>query len=164
MYTPPAVSVSEPQRIPAWPGWVALAGWLAACGASVAAYPFLPETVAIHWSGLGEPDGFGPRLTLVLLMPIMIPMAAGLLLLIGWVCHKEWQNQGGWWIGKYMMLFSLSVEALMLLGHGLLLAYNLGWDVRVGVWMAVGVIVFLVVTLGGWVWAMWSSVRQIRSA
>lgn len=55
--------------------------WLAACAATAALYPQLPDRVPIHWNVAGEPDRFGPRwqVAITLLLPVGIYALMGVL-------------------------------------------------------------------------------------
>lgn len=61
-----------------------LAAWIAA----LAAYPYLPEKVPIHWNLRGEVDGYGQKQWAVFLTPAVMVGLFGLFRVLPWLSPK----------------------------------------------------------------------------
>jgi uncharacterized membrane protein len=116
------------------PGLLALA---AALGFGLWALPSLPDQVASHWGLSGEPDGWSSKGTLVYLLPLF---GVGIALLLGVVPRIDPRKASFELHGStYWTLANASIVVLAGV-HVELIAYNLGWPVRINqiVGIAVG--------------------------
>jgi uncharacterized membrane protein len=116
------------------PGLLALA---AALGFGIWALPSLPDQVASHWGLSGEPDGWSSKGTLVYLLPLF---GVGIALLLGVVPRIDPRKASFELHGStYWTLANASIVVLAGV-HVALIAYNLGWPVRINqiVGIAVG--------------------------
>lgn len=121
---------------------------LAGIVASALAYPLLPEQVASHWGINDQPDGFTSRFWGVALMPLVTLGMALLFLLIPAIDPLKANIEQ--FRGTFNAFITLMV-AFMLYIHGLTLAYNLGFPVRMSLGMipAMGLLfVFIGILIG----------------
>jgi uncharacterized membrane protein len=99
---------------------------------SALAYPLLPEQVASHWGINDQPDGFTSRFWGVALMPLVTIGMALLLLAIPAIDPLKANIEQ---FRGYLNAFIVLLVAFMLYIHGLTLAYNLGYPVRMSLGM-----------------------------
>ncbi len=107
--------------------------------ASVVLYPNLPATVPVHWNLLGQPNGYGSRLQLVLGGPLLV---AAIWLLLVWLSrldprrvrgpaveageHSHDDQDGSYWtvIQTVVALLAVLHVAVLLVAAGLLQGIN----------------------------------------
>jgi len=122
------------------PGFAAI---LIAWAFSLWAYPHLPARVATHWGVGGAPDGWSSREFLVFVVPgigVLLGLLLAFLPLIDPRRKEATRNAP-----TYGTLVS---AALLLLAaiQGIMVAYNLGWPIRIPTLVPVGVgILFAVI-------------------
>ncbi|HEX9106887.1 MAG TPA: SdpI family protein [Longimicrobiales bacterium] len=106
-----------------WLGAVVVA---AEAAFALAAWPHLPERVVVHWSASFQPDGWGSRLGLVGLPPLI---ALGLWLLLPLLRridprranYERWEPT--FWLLLNVLLLLTAIMDVALVG------YNLGWPI-----------------------------------
>ena len=109
---------------------------------SLLVYPGLPSRVAIHFNAAGQVDGYGPRLTAVLLLPLVMLGLRALFAVLPLIDPKRENYQ------RFSDTYWLMVNGLLLfLGvlHVALLAYALGAPLRIDRVVAVALGVLFVV-------------------
>jgi uncharacterized membrane protein len=97
---------------------------------SAVVYRLLPERVAVHWNILGQPDGYGSKLQLVLFGPLAIAGVWALMLVLSRMDPRRAErraakvDEGGLdeTEGSYWTVIHLVVVALALLHGAILLA------------------------------------------
>ncbi|QGN06652.1 DUF1648 domain-containing protein [Halorhabdus sp. CBA1104] len=104
-------------------GWRRLSWTIVALTAvgGVAAWPRLPEEMAIHFTAGGSPDNFVPRAVGILLMPAVMVLTMGILRAGMRLDPPE--NH------RVPQVVAVSTLAFMGVLHGLVLAWNLGYPV-----------------------------------
>lgn len=110
--------------------------------ASAWAYPRLPPRVAFHWGLGGQPNGYSPKLLVVVLLPAMVLAMRGLFSVLPRIDPKGENYQ------KFSSTYWLILNGLILfmgLVHLATLAYGLGAPVRMDRVVAAGVWVLLMV-------------------
>jgi uncharacterized membrane protein len=82
----------------------------AALAATVIAWPYLPETIPIHWNLHGRPDGYGPRWEIFLIGPGSMAAMMMLTWLLPWLSPRNFQVDAfrSTYRQVMLMLFSLS--------------------------------------------------------
>jgi uncharacterized membrane protein len=104
---------------------------------SLAAYPYLPEQVPLHWNFRGEPDRWGSPLVGAFVMPLS---AIGVWLLLLGLPRIDPRRANYARFGEtYWRVVNLSMLFFVFL-HGIALAASLGWNVAMDrvIWLAVG--------------------------
>jgi len=116
--------------------WFGLVIAALAVAVSLWAYPQLPPTVATHWNVRGEADGFSSRLVAVSIMPLVILGMTGLFNVLPRLDPRR-ANYGKF-IGTYWLIAN-AVILFILIGHGMIVATGLGYPVKIGRTMPIGV-------------------------
>lgn len=116
--------------------WFGLVIAALAVALSVWAYPQLPPTVATHWSLNGTPDNFSSRAWAIAIIPIVLVVMTGLFNVLPKIDprHANYAK----FLSTYW-LFANSIIVFMLVVHALILASGLGYPVKIGRLMPVGV-------------------------
>ncbi|MGH7134389.1 MAG: SdpI family protein, partial [Pirellulales bacterium] len=91
---------------------------VAAWAAALAAYPYLPENVPIHWNIRGEVDGYGQKQWAVFLTPGVMMALLGLFRVLPWLSPKPFTLDT--FRGTYEFAVALTM-GLMAYIHGLML-------------------------------------------
>ena len=122
------------------PGLVALA---AAMAFGIWALPDLPAQVASHWGLSGKPDGWSSKETLVYLLPLF---GAVMALLLAFVPRIDPRRESFALHGSTYWTVANAVVIVLAGVHVALIAYNLGWPVRINqvVGIAVGGLFILI--------------------
>lgn len=88
-------------------------------------YPHLQATVPLHWDIHGQPNGYGPRIVLVLLGAGMLVFTGLLAAVLPWLSPKNFSIEEFaptfWRINLYLLLFMFYLDCTMLwgaAGHG----------------------------------------------
>ncbi|GAB6933962.1 SdpI family protein [Calditerricola satsumensis] len=110
--------------------WLGVVLFVVATAISVVAYPFLPETVPIHWNMQGEADGFAPKAVALALTPALILVFAGLLRILPAIDPKREQVRR--FERSYRTVVNL-ILTLLLVIHAMVVANGAGWSVDVSV-------------------------------
>lgn len=110
--------------------WLGVVLFVVAAAISVVAYPFLPETVPIHWNLRGEADGFAPKAVALALTPALILVFAGLLRFLPAIDPKREEIRR--FERSYHMAINL-ILTLLLVIHAMVVANGAGWSVDVSV-------------------------------
>lgn len=110
--------------------WLGVVLFVAAAAISVVAYPFLPETVPIHWNLRGEADGFAPKAVALALTPALILVFAGLLRILPAIDPKREEIRR--FERSYHMVVNL-ILTLLLVIHAMVVANGAGWSVDISV-------------------------------
>ncbi|GAB6934631.1 MAG: SdpI family protein [Calditerricola sp.] len=110
--------------------WLGVVLFVVAAAISVVAYPFLPETVPIHWNLRGEADGFAPKAVALALTPALILVFAGLLRILPAIDPKREEIRR--FERSYHMAINL-ILTLLLVIHAMVVANGAGWSVDVSV-------------------------------
>lgn len=110
--------------------WLGVVLFVVAVAISVVAYPFLPETVPIHWNLRGEADGFAPKAVALALTPALILVFAGLLRILPAIDPKREEIRR--FERSYHMAINL-ILTLLLVIHAMVVANGAGWSVDVSV-------------------------------
>jgi len=116
--------------------WFGLVIAAVAVAVSLWAYPQLPPTVATHWNVRGEADGFSSRLAAVAIMPLVILVMTGLFNVLPRLDPRRANYSK--FIGTYWLIAN-AVILFMLIGHGMIVATGLGYPVKIGRTMPIGV-------------------------
>lgn len=116
--------------------WFGLVIAALAVAVSLWAYPQLPPTVATHWNVRGEADGFSSRLVAVSIMPLVILVMTGLFNVLPKLDPRRANYSK--FIGTYWLIAN-AVVLFILIGHGMILATGLGYPVKIGRTMPIGV-------------------------
>ena len=107
-----------------------------ALAVSLWAYSQLPPTVATHWNVRGEADGFSSRLVAVSIMPLVILVMTGLFNVLPRLDPRRANYSK--FIGTYWLIAN-AVILFILIGHGMIVATGLGYPVKIGRTMPIGV-------------------------
>ena len=107
-----------------------------AAGISIWAYPHLPPTVATHWNLRGVADGFSSRLMAVSIMPLVIIAMTGVFNVLPRLDPRRANYSK--FIGTYWLIAN-AVILFILIGHGMIVATGLGYPVKIGRTMPIGV-------------------------
>lgn len=97
---------------------VALGLSLAVWAAALAAYPYLPDKIPIHWNIRGEVDNYGQKTWAVFLMPVAIVALWGLFRLLPWLSPKSFTLDT--FRGTYEFIAALTLGLLAYI-HALML-------------------------------------------
>ena len=116
--------------------WFGLVIAVVAAGISVWAYPQLPPTVATHWNVRGVADGFSSRLLAVSIMPLVIIAMTGVFNVLPRLDPRRANYSK--FIGTYWLIAN-AVILFILIGHGMIVATGLGYPVKIGRTMPIGV-------------------------
>ncbi len=116
--------------------WFGLVIAVVAAGISVWAYPQLPPTVATHWNVRGVADGFSSRLMAVSIMPVVIIAMTGVFNVLPRLDPRRANYSK--FIGTYWLIAN-AVILFILIGHGMIVATGLGYPVKIGRTMPIGV-------------------------
>ena len=116
--------------------WFGLVIAVVAAGISVWAYPQLPPTVATHWNVRGVADGFSSRLMAVSIMPVVIIAMTGVFNVLPRLDPRRANYTK--FIGTYWLIAN-AVILFILIGHGMIVATGLGYPVKIGRTMPIGV-------------------------
>ena len=116
--------------------WFGLVIAAVAVAASLWAYPQLPPTVATHWNVRGVADGFSSRLVAVSIMPLVIIGMTGLFNVLPKLDPRRANYTK--FIGTYWLIAN-AVILFILIGHGMIVATGLGYPVKIGRTMPIGV-------------------------
>ena len=116
--------------------WFGLVIAAVAVAVSLWAYPQLPPTVATHWNVRGVADGFSSRLVAVSIMPLVIIVMTGLFNLLPKLDPRRANYTK--FIGTYWLIAN-AVILFILIGHGMIVATGLGYPVKIGRAMPIGV-------------------------
>ena len=116
--------------------WFGLAVAALAVAVSLWAYPQLPPTVATHWNVRGDADGFSSRLVAVSIMPLVILGMTGLFNVLPMLDPRRANYSK--FIGTYWLIAN-AVILFILIGHGMIVATGLGYPVKIGRTMPIGV-------------------------
>jgi len=116
--------------------WFGLVIAALALAVSLWAYPQLPPTVATHWNVRGEADGFTSRLVAVSIMPLVILVMTGLFNVLPRLDPRRANYSK--FIGTYWLIAN-AVILFILIGHGMIVATGLGYPVKIGRTMPIGV-------------------------
>src|SRR5436309_13875739 len=108
---------------------VALAG-------SLWGYPQQPPTYATHLNVLGEADVFSGRVVAVSIMPLLIIVMTGLFNVLPRLDPRR-ANYAKF-IGTYWLIAN-AVILFILIGHGMIVATGLGYPVKIGRTLPIGV-------------------------
>src|SRR3989441_6937618 len=122
--------------------WFGLVIAVLAAVISVWAYPRLPPTVATHWNLNGTPNGFSSRLVAVSIMPLVIIAMTGLFNVLPKLDPRRANYTK--FIGTYWLIAN-AVILFILIGHGMIVATGLGYPVKIGRTMPIGVGLLFVV-------------------
>ena len=116
--------------------WFGLVIAAVAVAVSLWAYPQLPPTVATHWNVRGEADGFSGRVVAVSIMPLLIIVMTGLFNVLPRLDPRR-ANYAKF-IGTYWLIAN-AVILFILIGHGMIVATGLGYPVKIGRTLPIGV-------------------------
>jgi len=116
--------------------WFGLVIAVIAAGISIWAYPQLPPTVATHWNLRGVADGFSGRLMAVSIMPLVIIAMTGVFNVLPRLDPRRANYSK--FIGTYWLIAN-AVILFILIGHGMIVATGLGYPVKIGRTMPIGV-------------------------
>jgi immunity protein, SdpI family len=116
--------------------WFGLVIAALAVTVSLWAYPQLPPTVATHWNVRGEADGFSSRLVAVSIMPLVILVMTVLFNVLPRLDPRRANYSK--FIGTYWLIAN-AVILFILIGHGMIVATGLGYPVKIGRTMPIGV-------------------------
>jgi len=116
--------------------WFGLVIAAMAVAVSLWAYPQLPPTVATHWNVRGVADGFSSRLVAVSIMPLVIIVMTGLFNVLPKLDPRRANYTK--FIGTYWLIAN-AVILFILIGHGMIVATGLGYPVKIGRTMPIGV-------------------------
>jgi len=116
--------------------WFGLVIAVVAAGISIWAYPQLPPTVATHWNLRGVADGFSSRLMAVSIMPLVIIAMTGVFNVLPRLDPRRANYSK--FIGTYWLIAN-AVILFILIGHGMIVATGLGYPVKIGRTMPIGV-------------------------
>jgi len=116
--------------------WFGLVIAVVAAGISVWAYPQLPPTVATHWNVRGVADGFSSRLMAVSIMPVVIIAMTGVFNVLPRLDPRRANYSK--FIGTYWLIAN-AVILFILIGHGMIVATGLGYPVKIGRTMPIGI-------------------------
>ncbi|WP_027408473.1 SdpI family protein [Anoxybacteroides tepidamans] len=103
---------------------------------SLIAIPYLPEQVAIHWNASGVADGFAGKWFGAFLLPLLMTFIVVLMSVLPKFDPKKANY------GSFQKSYSISTVALSLFFfaiHIVMLAFNLGFPVDVGLVVLVGI-------------------------
>jgi uncharacterized membrane protein len=116
--------------------WFGLIVALVAVVASIWAYPQLPAVVTTHWSLNGTPDGYSGRFWAVAAIPLVILAMTGIFNVLPKVDPRR-ENYAKF-ISSYWLIAN-AVVVFLLVAHGLVIAYGLGYTVKIDRLMPLGV-------------------------
>src|SRR5882672_3481912 len=116
--------------------WFGLVIAAVAVAVSLWAYSQLPPTVATHWNVRGVADGFSSRLVAVSIMPLVIIVMTGLFNVLPRLDPRRANYTK--FIGTYWLIAN-AVILFILIGHGMIVATGLGYPVKIGRTMPIGV-------------------------
>lgn len=103
---------------------------------SLAAIPYLPDQVAIHWNASGEADGFSNKWVGAFLPPLLM---TGLLIFMRVLPKFDPKKESYGRFQKSYGIFHAALACFFLSLHIVTLAYNLGVPVDVGRLVPLGV-------------------------
>ncbi|ATA60365.1 hypothetical protein GS458_1923 [Geobacillus stearothermophilus] len=109
---------------------------------SLAALPYLPDQVAIHWNASGEADGFSSKWFGALLLPVLMTVFTFLMAVLPKFDPKKESYSR---FQKSYRIVNAALACFFLLLHIVTLAYNLGVPVDVGRLVPIGVGVLFIV-------------------
>ncbi|MDF9298374.1 MULTISPECIES: SdpI family protein [Geobacillus] len=109
---------------------------------SLAAIPYLPDQVAIHWNAAGEADGFSNKWVGAFLPPLLM---TGLLIFMSALPKFDPKKANYSRFQKSYRIVNAALACFFLLLHIVTLAYNLGFPVDVGLLVPIGVGALLIV-------------------
>lgn len=103
--------------------------FLSAILGSAVFYPVLPDPMASHWGISGQADGYGSKLTTVLIGPIMLLVIA---LFMALIPHLDPLSENIKHFRLYYDGFWVALSAFIVYLHGLMLAWNIGPQFNMG--------------------------------
>ncbi|ASS99148.1 MULTISPECIES: SdpI family protein [Geobacillus] len=109
---------------------------------SLAAIPYLPDQVAIHWNASGEADGFSNKWLGAFLPPLLMTF---LIMLMGVLPKFDPKKESYGRFQKSYRIVNAALACFFLLLHIATLAYNLGVSVDIGRLVPLGVGALLIV-------------------
>ncbi|MGJ3204893.1 SdpI family protein [Geobacillus thermoleovorans] len=109
---------------------------------SLAALPYLPDQVAIHWNASGEADGFSNKWLGAFLPPLLMTF---LIILMGVLPKLDPKKANYSRFQKSYRIVNAALACFFLLLHIVTLAYNLGVPVDIGRLVPIGVGVLFIV-------------------
>jgi uncharacterized membrane protein len=112
---------------------------LLAWAAALAAYPYLPEKVPIHWNIRGEVDGYGPKQWAVFVTPIAMLALWALFRALPWLSPKSFTLDT--FRGTYEFAVALTMGLLAYI-HGLTLWAAWAGPIDVGRALVAGLCLF----------------------
>lgn len=109
---------------------------------SLAALPYLPDQVVIHWNAAGEADGFSNKWVGAFLPPLLM---TGLLIFMSALPKFDPKKANYSRFQKSYRIVNAALACFFLLLHIVTLAYNLGAPVDIGRLVPIGVGALLIV-------------------
>ncbi|MEW5323478.1 SdpI family protein [Geobacillus thermoleovorans] len=103
---------------------------------SLAALPYLPDQVAIHWNASGEADGFSNKWLGAFLPPLLMTF---LIILMGVLPKFDPKKESYGRFQKSYGIFNAALACFFFVLHVVTLVYNLGFPVDVGLLVPLGV-------------------------
>ncbi|ESU71269.1 membrane protein [Geobacillus thermopakistaniensis] len=103
---------------------------------SLAALPYLPDQVAIHWNAAGEADGFSNKWVGAFLPPLLM---TGLLIFMSALPKFDPKKANYSRFQKSYRIVNAALSCFFLALHAVTLAYNLGFSIDVGAVMPLGI-------------------------
>lgn len=119
--------------------WLSLAVAVATLGAGLALWDQLPAEMAIHFSASGTPDNFVPKAVAVTSLPALM---VALSLFLDWAARLDPPEDP-----RTMEVVTVATVALLAAVQGFVLAWNLGYDVPFGLFLA-GVALWAITVVG----------------
>ena len=105
------------------------------------AYPFMPETIGMHWSyGNSVPDGYGGKTSGLIIICFLLMLPISLVSLIG-IASAQMDDPRP---GKFFEWFALCVALFLLYFYCLFLLWNVGLRFNFNVMVIGGLILFLI--------------------
>ena len=103
---------------------------------SLAALPYLPDEVAIHWSASGEADGFSNKWFGAFLPPVVMTV---LIFLLGVMPRIDPEKENYPNFQHVYNIFRAALIAFFLILHIATLAYNLGFAIDMSLFAPLGI-------------------------
>jgi uncharacterized membrane protein len=103
---------------------------------SLAALPYLPDEVAIHWNASGEADGFSNKWFGALLPPVLM---TGFIILMGVMPRFDPKKENYAKFSHVYNIFNVALIAFFLILHIVTLAYNLGFSIDMSLFVPLGI-------------------------
>ncbi|GAA3322619.1 SdpI family protein [Ectobacillus funiculus] len=112
---------------------------------SIWAYPQLPNQVPIHWNFEGQVDGYGSRLSAVLILPIVSAAVFILLLILPKLDPRKEKLQKKF-KGSYAIIMNSVFFTFLLFTHALVIFSALGYPISIETVVPMGVgILFIII-------------------